>query len=71
MVRKKIILVSQTKSFYFDFHKMKPTEDSNFIDKKVNAFLVKNFVKLEGISYDLGEGYLFITLNYFMKGIVK
>ena len=71
MVRKGLSLVSQTKTFYFDFHKIKPTEDSNFIDKKINCFLLENKVVIEGINYDLGEGYLFVSLEYFIKRIVK
>ena len=61
-----MILISQTKTFYFNFHKIKPSEDSDFIDCKINEFLQDNNVKLESINYDLGEGYLFVTLDYFV-----
>ena len=64
-------MISQTKTFYFDFHKIRPTQDSTFIDKKINDFLLQNNVKMESISYELGEGYLFVSLDYLIRTSIK
>lgn len=56
-------MTSLTKTFYFSLLK-RNNDSTDFIDKEVNEFLIKNNVTIQDIYYDMGEGYIFVYLYY-------